>query len=521
MRSRDNPWEVWALPAILVLAAGLRLYHFGSPLLDGMSIKQVYVAHKARQIARPPFDLFRNDFDFLDHQGRRAVLTEEAPLFTGLMAALYSLFGEREWFGQAWSVLATLVGLAAFHGWVRREFDAGLASLATLLLALCPLLVFYGRAYQPDASMLACMLLACLAYRLHLDTRRFRWLAAAALAGAAGALFKYYALMVLLPLAFMAWRDRGWHGLASLRFAALVVGAVLPVGLWVGLVFLRTPNPARGGGYFLFQMPELLWQPTLYQRLVDRFLYRSCGPVTGLLAVAGAVAVVRRRVCVAPALGWTAAGLAFYFLLGPVARGHDYYELMGLPAAAVWAALGWRWLWGAAWSPGRGRGAWACCGAAALLAAGVLHSPLVMGGQFQADRGYTVLAGRLHELCGARERFVVAGPLEGVDIIHYARREAWSLQGPPKPGWGAEGIDHLRALGARYLAVYFGGQATPEERRALQSLAARFPVVEQRSGPWAPQGKDSAYYILSLDARGPAADLQQAAADETSHLPPG
>jgi hypothetical protein len=37
--------ERLVLPAILVLTVLLRLYHFGGPVLDGMSIKQVYMAN--------------------------------------------------------------------------------------------------------------------------------------------------------------------------------------------------------------------------------------------------------------------------------------------------------------------------------------------------------------------------------------------------------------------------------------------------------------------------------------------
>src|SRR5689334_16459594 len=146
----------------LATAAAAWLYHFDAPLLDGMSIKQVFIAHKARVIAGPPFDPARTSFDFLDDDGRRLELTEEVPLYTGLLGLAYRLCDEREWLGRVLSIMASLVALLAVHDLTRRTFDRPTARVATALFAVCPLLLFYGRAVQPDACMLAGML-ACAA----------------------------------------------------------------------------------------------------------------------------------------------------------------------------------------------------------------------------------------------------------------------------------------------------------------------------------------------------------------------
>lgn len=509
--ARDG--RAWlALPAVLALAILLRLYHFGGPLLDGMSVKQIYMANKARAIARPPFNLFRNDFDFLTPDGRREVLTEEAPLYTGLVAAAYSAFGEWQGFGQAWSILASVVALAAFRGLVRREYDRGVADVATLLFAVCPLFIFYGRAFQADASMLASMLVACLAYRRHLDGEGTRWLVAAAAAGAVGAVFKFYGLMVLLPLAFMAYRARGWRGWLEPGSIAACVAVVVPVAAWTAFVFVRTPNPTAGSRYFLWQMPELLWRPATYVRLFDRFAYKSCGPVTGLLLAAGLWAACRRGVRIGPIAGWTVAGVAFYFIMAPLMRRHDYYELMLLPAASVWAALGWTYFTRNS-EPRRAK-----LGAAVLAAAVVVQSPLVMRGQFEVDEGFLVVAGRIHDLCAEGERFVIAGPADGVDVIHYARREGWAVHDRPVPSDWRQTLEHYRHLGARYLVVYDNDEVPPEQLKHYVELAGGWPVIERRSGPWLTHGRSGTYWLLDLRPAGPAAARLT---NGTSPSPPG
>src|SRR3974390_2967167 len=102
------------LAAILLLAALIRLPQITAPLADNLQIKQIYVSNKARSIARPPLNPFRNTLDFLDEHGERLTLTEEVPVYTGLLGLAYRLFGERDWMGRFLSLMGTLAAIAAY-----------------------------------------------------------------------------------------------------------------------------------------------------------------------------------------------------------------------------------------------------------------------------------------------------------------------------------------------------------------------------------------------------------------------
>lgn len=81
-----SPRGTWLLLiALLVAAALLRLYHLQGPLLDRLYVKQVYVANLARQIAGPPWNPMRCQFDFLDEHGNQMKLYEEVPLYGALL----------------------------------------------------------------------------------------------------------------------------------------------------------------------------------------------------------------------------------------------------------------------------------------------------------------------------------------------------------------------------------------------------------------------------------------------------
>jgi hypothetical protein len=480
-----RPWLL--LAGILLLALLTRLYHFTGPLVDQMFVKQIFVANKARSIAGPPFDPLANRFDFLDENGQRLQLVEEAPVYTGMVGMLYSSFGEKEWLGRIGSILASLLAIVAFKDLVEREFDSELALVAALLFAVCPLFIFYGRAVMPDASMLAGMLGAACFYRRFLDRGARGWWLAALLAGAAGALFKYYGLMVLLPLADMIRRQNGWRACFRLQFVLLGMGMMLPVAAWTLSIFGRNPNPSQGGIYFIFQAPEMLTQGVLYKRIFERFLWKDVGPVaTGLIAL-GAWAALTRRVRPHPVHAWTIMGFLFYFLLGPKLDRHDYYELMMLPAAAMWAAIGWR-----AFCTHR---AWV--GVTALLLAVVVQSPLVMPAKFRLEKGFMVLAERLRITCPAGSRVVVLGSEHGHAVIHYCGHEGWVMTEEQLPIDWQMRMDHYRTLGAEYAALYLNPLATAEQRASFAQLSKVLPLVEHGAGRWARKG-EAEFFVFDL-----------------------
>jgi hypothetical protein len=466
------------------VAIAVWLTTLDAPLFDGMAVKQIFVAHKARAIAGPPFDLTNSSFAILDDDGKRLQLTEEVPVYTGLLAAGYRLFGEHDWVGRLLSVLFSILALVAFRDLVARTADGVIADVATGLLTICPVFLFYGRAVQPDSAMLALMLVTACCYDRHLERGGRPWLVATAIAGMLAALVKYYGLMVLIPLAFASARRRGPRGFVAPELFALAGIMIAPVAIWIAAVFVPTHNPAQDKVYFLFQMPELLWQPTLYARLFDRFLFKDCGPVTTLLfAVGVSVAIVRRD---RPRAfdGWAVMGLVFYFALGPLLRYHDYYELMLLPAATVWAA------WGLRAIAERSR-AWSWLAAGLLVVAAVVQGPWLMGSRFANDRGHVVLAERLRELCPTDGRVAVFGPDAVAGTVHYSHRDGWAFHMPPEEGPTI--FERLQRQGALYAAVYYSPWLKPADREPLMKLIAARPVVVHANEPGAWE-----YYILDL-----------------------
>ena len=491
--------KTWALTAMLVGATLVRLHNLGVPLLDQMYVKQVYVANKARNVARAPLAPLRDTLDFLDPQGDRMRLAEEIPLYPGILGAAYAAFGEHEWLGRLLSLGGALVAIAAFHSLLRREYHGGIADAGALLLAFAPLLIFYGRAVMPDSWMLAGMLVAAATYRRYLDERRARFLVLAALTMLAAAAFKYYALMVVIPLAEMTRRrdPRGWRACLDARFLGLCAVAVVPVACWVALVFARTPNPTAKAAYYAFQEPGVLLMRRLYQAILDRFFLRDCGPVAAALAAGGAWAAWARKADARPALAWLGMGVGFMVLLAPKTLTHDYYELMAVPGVCILGALGWDTLRSFAedrLSPRRR--VWA--GGALVAAVVVIHSPWIASMKFEQNPVHAIVAERLDRLCSPTGRIVVIGQQIGWPVVHYSGRLGWVLQDRTLRDDWRETLSGHRAKGAEYVALYFDPTVPPGQRESFLPMAEELPVVEHGAGPWFAKGKPCEYFILSL-----------------------
>lgn len=502
-------YSVLVLAAILALATITRLYQFQGPMADNLQAKQIYIANKARSIARPPFNPLRNSLDFLDERGMRIVLTEEVPLYTGLLAFGYRLFGERDAVGHGLSLIGTLLAIGAFFDLARREQGERLARVATLLLASSPLLIFYGRAVLPDPWMLAGMLGSAAAYRRFLDGEGRAWLVTAALAGLMAAAFKYFGLMVLIPLADMARRKFGTRGILRPSFLSVGVAMVAPIAAWMVLVFLQGPNPVAEGWtgttedvrpYLIVQAPGVLLERGLWGSFFSRFLVRDCGPITTALIAVGVWTVSRRRLRAGPLASWTVMGLAFYVLLGPKLIDHDYYELMMLPAAAFWGAWGWE----AIRRRSRnivvpGRRAWV--GPVLLAVLVVVQSPWVMGGMFDLEREKVALGEWLRRACPTDGRVVVMGPgIALATVVHYTGREGWAVRGRTLPAdWRAR-FDAYRARGAEYVGLYFDPKAGAEQRASYRPLIEALTVVDRHAGPLTERGTRVESIVLRLGA---------------------
>jgi 4-amino-4-deoxy-L-arabinose transferase-like glycosyltransferase len=261
----------------------------------------------------------------------------EPPVYQWLVVLVSRLSGiEIAASGRIVSAFATMfAGLGLYWLAHRREgLKVALWSLAAF--AAFPLTLRYGRSFQPDALMLAAVVLGLACWdRFQANSHRV-WLLSAWLLLAVGIAIKITAAFVLIPLVLTIIPRRRYTQIA----AALLT--VVPALLWYAwaLYLLELGEGSRASAdnraiwLESIGLGGLLRWETL-EPIARSLLVRAFTPLGTLLAVAGIIYAVRSRHRVQPL--WWVWGLSGGLMLAMLASKlhHEYYWLMIAPVVAV------------------------------------------------------------------------------------------------------------------------------------------------------------------------------------------
>ena len=283
-----------------------------------------------------------------------------------LAYALYGLVGiaagwfaswpdviQQYWWDPSGFILIGRAVIAAFgilmvvltYAVARRVTGRWTALIAMVIVAVAPLTVEYSRIIRPD-SQLAVIILACLWFAMsYSDSGRTRDLLLAGAMLGLGMATKYPALM-LAPIIGLAWLLRtGWSVSAWLRNSPRLIGAGMAA---VGAAFIASPflfldirtainDVVMEGERYHLSATSNGFLPTL-RWYIDGILGSSLTIAGLLLAAVGFVVLLRswRR----PAILLCVYFVMFLLVLSTMRLRWDRWALPLLPAAAVFASVG-------------------------------------------------------------------------------------------------------------------------------------------------------------------------------------
>jgi len=435
----------WVLATLLLLGAGSRLIHLGSPLLDGQACRQTETASIARGFATLSFSPLYPRLDI--YEGAPGVELE-LQIYTTIVALLYRLFGVHEVIGRLVSIAFALAAIAYLYALGRRWLPGSGAAWASFFFAASPLAVFVGRNFQPDMAMAAFSIAGVyyLDRALH-DAPRPR-LGVFALAGTcigASISLKATAAHVLLPCAWMIWRSLGRSLFRIPAVWAFALAALIPPAAWYlrahqiylesGITFLLAYNQNKLANVATFADPSY-WRVLFLDRPVRlcftfvgfALLLVSWAPWRWLLAAAHRSEPDPRPLAVRGDLKtlWIWLGAVVFFFL-VVAKGnliHNHYQLPLVAPGCLWIGLAIERLriLGAFGTPLR-RGI-----ATALLLIGLIQGAASISPQYKYNPG-AFEAGRAYAALAAPSEKVIAVGAEYNTLLYYCGRPGWSFSG--------------------------------------------------------------------------------------------
>jgi hypothetical protein len=332
-RDGTQQYENWSMGLLLLVTFLTRAVNADQPIVENYVGRQVPTAMVARNLERGS-GLLRPQLDTAPFPNYFVV---EPPLFElAVVVARRSTGLSLEAAGRIFSALMTVLAAWGLFDLVVRRHGPRAALLALFAFALFPLTIRYGRAFQPDASMLGAVVagLACWdRYRAH---GRSRWLLAGWCLLSLGFAVKIIAALLLVPLFLTIVRR-------ARRPEVIVAGStLLPALVWYAwanhLLLAGAGSRAAVDNQAIWL--GLLGSPVIFNPDTVRFvgwtlLVRAFTPLGAGLALFGFW--LHRRVSADDRRLWSIWGISVLAVMALLGRKlhHEYYWLPLAPVVAV------------------------------------------------------------------------------------------------------------------------------------------------------------------------------------------
>lgn len=464
------------------------------PLLGSFATKNAAYGMIARNFARGEAPLWRPTVDVLAN-GKPGGHLLEVPLSAYLAGGGWRVLGgSLDIWGRSSSIFFSALAAALLVCLGTRWFGKQAGLGAGVAFALCPVSIIYGQSFMLEASVACLAALSVWALDVWLARQRRVWLLICGLSLTALMLSKIYMLILLWPIAWLAYR--GSRGVAhdhhatdanaeagreqrGTRSRLLSVGitsaiACLPACAWLAYVFAVSGNKESASHLFYSLRdstqahawpPPILRSPDFYQHLFDDVMGVVLTPVGFVLALLGLA--TRRWTMLIP---WLGSSLILLLVLPLKFHEMNYYFVPVLPPGCLLIGLGWQNL--SERGVFRGR-LWRC---AFLIVAIVLAARYTVRPAFLTpveDQAVVAAAESARELT-THDDLIATLHGTSIDLLYYCDRKGWALSvNDPRL---LESVAQAAEGGARCLVVA-NLDGLPESK--LAELRARYATMRE------------------------------------------
>ncbi len=346
-------WDFILLALILAVALLFRLYKIDVPLADFHSWRQADTAAVARNFVNNGFNLLKPTYDDLtsnqsgleNPKGSRLV---EFPLYNATFAALYKYLPvtSLEVYGRLVTVFFSLILIACLYFLLLKETSRFAACVGSLVYAVFPFFVFFSRVILPHTMALTCVFLSLtLLYLFSNEKNKFKnaiQFSLATIFFALSLLITPFSVFYFLPTAYLFIKKYKWSIYKNLPVYLFYALAITPLFLWrkyisqfpegvpVNFWFMTYVNTPEGIKYIFLRPAFFRW--IFYERINNIIL----GGYLTVFFVLGMLVKSKKYFF----LSILISALAFLFTFEGVNVQHAYYQILILPAIAIFVALG-------------------------------------------------------------------------------------------------------------------------------------------------------------------------------------
>lgn len=306
---------------IISLGLAVRLINIGFPLLEYFPERQTQTAEITRNIYKNGWPDFWTPKVRYFTDGNPIPYVLEFPLYNGIVASLYYIFGPNVIWGRIMSLIFFSLSGLVFYKLVKRNFSLSIAALSTFFFFLSPLGILVSRTFQPESLLLLLFLLS-LYYRSFLIFFL--------------ALLVKFPIVIFSPLFFIM---NNQLKITAGKMAKLFL-SIFPALLWITHGKISTTYPRIAINYQLSNWfdPKLYINPSWYFSLFQIehiWVFTTLGLV---LFWIGLWRMDRKKHFFW--FAWLANSVIYFIIFNRHAAVHEYYHFFLLPPISVFVGLG-------------------------------------------------------------------------------------------------------------------------------------------------------------------------------------
>lgn len=323
---------------ILLITILARLFHINFPVMGWHSWRQSDTASIAK-------NFYENGYNILYPQVNWAgagsgYVESELHIYPFIVSLMYTVFGVNDMWGRILSLIFSVLTVYGLYLVVRKIINEQTALWSSLIYAIIPLNIYYGRAFMPESTMLMCSVYSIYFFSEWLDKEKAKYFICAWLFTCFAVLVKLPTLYIGLPLLYLAFQKYRFSVFRNLKIYLLVIIVLVPVVLWYYHAHQLFLNGGVSFGIWTYGeskwgMFSLLADPAWYNDIFFKSFAERHLTYPGFILFIWGLFIKRSDSRERLFDFWLIAVLIYIFIVAQGNRVHEYYQLPIDLSAAV------------------------------------------------------------------------------------------------------------------------------------------------------------------------------------------
>jgi 4-amino-4-deoxy-L-arabinose transferase-like glycosyltransferase len=461
------------LAILFSVAISYRMWGVTNPLLDYHSWRQTATASIARNFYEGGMNIFRPRLDTIAEETGKTLSGIEFQLYPFLVAALYFIFGVHETIGRLVSIGFGLGGMWYLYLLARKYYGKETALYASLFYAVLPMMVYYTRTFQPEATMIFFSVASLYYFSEWVDDERSTNFYLSMLFSLLSYLVKIPTLYMLFPLLFLAIVKFGWRSFFNKHIFIFLLVTLIPSLLWyaVSPKIIGSASLLKAEGKWA--TVRILLDLDFYRHIFLTRIAEKMFAFTGFpLVLTGLLLKVEDKKQYLFHV-WLFAVILYILVTAQGNAVHEYYQVpIILPGVvfmgrAVPAITGWikniqaqNWLKNLSF-----------CGLLFSVAFIPFHSIYKLRSRLSLDLRPLELARPLKNVSKEKDLVIVYDE-DQPEVFYYSHRKGWHVGNSFTP----QSLEEKRIQGAKFFAMLFPELVT-KNRRLYDYLNSNYSLA--------------------------------------------